>query len=219
MAAASRTRRRPDRRRATKQEGSQALARPTASKRVSSPPVEDHPRDVGRHRQAESQQQASKPHWLARLLPMEAPRTIDGARVLKIADLAATSATGRTRHYHDGEQQTHFSRLALAQYNGDDGVYLFYCDEDWNCLNDTFRGAALSLVPRSTSVRRPRTRASPAPPLQSRRRLPGPERRAARSARATEEHMRRERDNQHSNERRAAALAAEARSQENQGRF
>jgi hypothetical protein len=29
----------PDRRRATQQDGSQALARPTASKRVSSPPV------------------------------------------------------------------------------------------------------------------------------------------------------------------------------------
>jgi hypothetical protein len=49
--------------------------------------------------------------------------------------------------------------------------------------------------------------------------LPGPERRAARSERDAERQMRRERDNQHSNERRAAALAAEARSQENQGRF
>ena len=50
-------------------------------------------------------------------------------------------------------------------------------------------------------------------------RLSGPERRAARSERDAERQMRRERDNQHSNERRAAALAAEARSQENQGRF
>src|SRR5829696_3549796 len=33
----------PDRRRATKHEGSQALARPTASKRVSSPPVGNLP--------------------------------------------------------------------------------------------------------------------------------------------------------------------------------
>ena len=50
-------------------------------------------------------------------------------------------------------------------------------------------------------------------------RLPGPERRAARSEREAERQMRRERDNQDSNERRAAALAAEARSQKNQGRF
>ena len=40
-------------------------------------------------------------------------------------------------------------------------------------------------------------------------RLPGPERRAARSARATEEQMRRERDSQHRNEQRLAALEAE----------
>ena len=51
-------------------------------------------------------------------------------------------------------------------------------------------------------------------------RLPGPERRAARSARAVEQQMRRERDdNAYSADRRTAALAAEARSQENQGRF
>jgi hypothetical protein len=40
-------------------------------------------------------------------------------------------------------------------------------------------------------------------------RLPGPERRAARSARAAEQQMRRERDNEHSNERRHAALMAD----------
>ena len=40
-------------------------------------------------------------------------------------------------------------------------------------------------------------------------RLPGAERRAARSARATEQQMRRERDNQDSNERRHAALLAD----------
>jgi hypothetical protein len=34
-------------------------ARPTASKRVSSPPGRDHPHRVGRHRQGESKQQAS----------------------------------------------------------------------------------------------------------------------------------------------------------------
>jgi hypothetical protein len=50
-------------------------------------------------------------------------------------------------------------------------------------------------------------------------RLSGPERRAARSARAFEQQLRRERDSQDSNERRAAALEAEARSQRNQGRF
>ena len=43
-----------------KTKGSQALARPTASKRVSSPPGRDHLLRVGRHRRPESKQQASK---------------------------------------------------------------------------------------------------------------------------------------------------------------
>jgi hypothetical protein len=68
---------------------------------------------------------------------MRPPSTIDGARVLKVADLAETSPSGRTRHYRDGELQTGFAALALAQYENDTGIYLFYCDESWNCLNDT----------------------------------------------------------------------------------
>lgn len=68
---------------------------------------------------------------------MQAPRTIDGAHVIMVADLAATRATGSTRHYADGELQTTFERLALAQYDADEQVYIFYCDADWNCLNDT----------------------------------------------------------------------------------
>src|SRR4051794_26331450 len=47
-------------------EGSQALARPTASKRVSSPPGREPPFSGGRHRRAESQQQASKRQRLRR---------------------------------------------------------------------------------------------------------------------------------------------------------
>jgi hypothetical protein len=46
-------------------------------------------------------------------------------------------------------------------------------------------------------------------------RLPGPERRAARSERAAERQMRRERDNEHTAEQRAATLAAEAHRQKN----
>jgi len=45
--------------------------------------------------------------------------------------------------------------------------------------------------------------------------LPGPERRAARSEREAERQMRRERDSEHTAERRAAALAAEADRQKN----
>ena len=61
---------------------------------------------------------------LAHFAPMRAPSEIDGARVLKVADLTSASPTGRTRHYGDGELQTGFARLALAQYAGDDSIYL-----------------------------------------------------------------------------------------------
>ncbi len=44
-------------------------------------------------------------------------------------------------------------------------------------------------------------------------RLPRPERQAARAERASEREMRRERDNQHSADRRAAAVDAESRRQ------
>jgi hypothetical protein len=28
--------------------------------------------------------------------------------------------------------------LALAQYDDDPGIYLFYCDEDWNAVTDAY---------------------------------------------------------------------------------
>jgi hypothetical protein len=69
---------------------------------------------------------------------MHAPSDIDGARVVKVADLSHTTATGATRHYRDRESQTGFAWLALAKYDHDPGIYLFYCDEVWNCLNNTY---------------------------------------------------------------------------------
>jgi hypothetical protein len=68
---------------------------------------------------------------------MEATWSIDGARVLKTARLDGTTPTGIARHYRDGQLQTDFTRLALAQYDNDPAVYIFYCDDAWNCLNDT----------------------------------------------------------------------------------
>ena len=50
-------------------------------------------------------------------------------------------------------------------------------------------------------------------------RWPGPERRAARSERAAEWQMRRERDNVHTAERRTGAVAAETNRQENKSGF
>ena len=59
-----------------------------------------------------------------------APSTIDGARVLKVATLTGTRETGRTRLSPAG-----CTRLALAKYDGRNGIHVFYCDDEWNRLN------------------------------------------------------------------------------------
>ena len=58
--------------------------------------------------------------------------------MLKVAELSAASRTGNTRHTVGGEERTDFVALAVAQYPDDAGYYLFYCDEDWNAVTDTF---------------------------------------------------------------------------------
>src|SRR4051794_23711968 len=68
----------------------------------------------------------------------EPPGVIDGARVLKLAEVAAAKRTGNTRHIIGGGVRTTFSALLVAQYPADDGYYLLYCDEDWNAVTDTF---------------------------------------------------------------------------------
>ena len=64
---------------------------------------------------------------------------IDGARVLAVADLSGTRATGTVRHFRDGQFQdsSKFTYLALATYEGDSGCYVFYCDDAWEVQNDT----------------------------------------------------------------------------------
>ena len=69
---------------------------------------------------------------------MKPPRAIDGATVLRFADLSTTSRTGKTRHIVHGREATNFAALAIAQYQSDPGFYLFYCDGDWNTITDTY---------------------------------------------------------------------------------
>ncbi len=68
----------------------------------------------------------------------EPPEVIDGARVLKVAELAAARPTGNTRHIVGGELRSDYAALVIAQYPGDDSYDLLYCDEDWNAVTDTF---------------------------------------------------------------------------------
>lgn len=74
------------------------------------------------------------------------PSHLDGAVVLATADLSRSEPTGGTVHLINGEVLVTPSALVLAQYDGDDGVYLFYCDLDWNVVTDTFHDSATAAV-------------------------------------------------------------------------
>ncbi len=67
-----------------------------------------------------------------------APPTIDNARVLRVVELSGLIATGKTRHIVVGKVVNKFAALAIVRYEHDEGVYLFYCDEEWNAVTDTY---------------------------------------------------------------------------------
>ena len=58
--------------------------------------------------------------------------------MLKVAELELATRTGTTHHVVGGEPQTDFAALVIAQYPDEDSCYLFYCDESWNAVTDTF---------------------------------------------------------------------------------
>ena len=64
------------------------------------------------------------------------PVTLDGARVLKFAGLTPTQTTGQMTTHIGDEPLTEFAAIALAKYDNDPGVYIFYCDIEWNVLTD-----------------------------------------------------------------------------------
>lgn len=66
------------------------------------------------------------------------PQSIDGARVLQVANLDEAVPTGATRHVVRGEEVQDFAWIAIARYEEEPGVYLFYCGADWEPITDTF---------------------------------------------------------------------------------
>jgi hypothetical protein len=66
------------------------------------------------------------------------PPAIDNAEVIYVADLTSATATGKTRHTVDDQVVDEFAAVAIARYRNDVGVYLFYCDADWNPVTDTY---------------------------------------------------------------------------------
>lgn len=68
-----------------------------------------------------------------------APSHLDKAKVLAYAVLDDRQLpTGKCRHVVGGIEVSDFAYLAICQYDGDDGFYLFYCGVEWKVVTDTF---------------------------------------------------------------------------------
>ena len=69
----------------------------------------------------------------------QTPGDIDGAKVILFTKLTSKHRqTGFTTHFVNMEQKQNPHGLAICRYDGDPGYYLFYCDNDWEVLNDTY---------------------------------------------------------------------------------
>ena len=68
----------------------------------------------------------------------KAPTELCGAVVLKTARLFPAAHTGSTRHLVAGNSIQPASRLAIAQFPGQPGFYLYYCDDTWEVMTDTW---------------------------------------------------------------------------------
>jgi hypothetical protein len=70
--------------------------------------------------------------------PVEpSPKIIDGASVLCWAETSGIAKTHACTFRAEGQVQSQFAGLAIAQYKRDSGCYLFLCDEKWETQNDS----------------------------------------------------------------------------------
>jgi hypothetical protein len=68
-----------------------------------------------------------------------APSEIDRARVICFTLIDERHHhTRNTRQIVDGVVQSAAAGLAICQYDGDCGFYLFGCDDNWNSVTDTW---------------------------------------------------------------------------------
>ena len=71
----------------------------------------------------------------------DVPEELDGARLLMVATVGpAQRPTGHA--LHAVVMYPAVAHLALATYDGGDGVYLVHCDHTWRVLNDCLGAAA-----------------------------------------------------------------------------
>jgi len=64
------------------------------------------------------------------------PIELDGAKVLYFTDNKSTNDFGYVYYQEDGKKVIIIA-LAITQYEGSDGFYLFSCDLEWNVIGDT----------------------------------------------------------------------------------
>lgn len=68
-----------------------------------------------------------------------APERIGGARVLRWTSIDDRhKPTGNCRHTVAGKVRGPAAGLAICRHDGEQAVYLFGCDEDWNVVTDTW---------------------------------------------------------------------------------
>jgi hypothetical protein len=67
------------------------------------------------------------------------PRTVGGAKVVCYTPVDSRHRyTGNTRQIANGIVLGSAAGLAICQYEGEESLYLFSCDDAWNTLSDTW---------------------------------------------------------------------------------
>ena len=67
------------------------------------------------------------------------PERIGAAKVVSYTPIDSRhKPTGACRHIVRGELLCALAGLIVSQYKDDKSFYLFYCDDDWNVLTDTW---------------------------------------------------------------------------------
>lgn len=68
----------------------------------------------------------------------DAPESIDGAKVILFTPIDQRHhQTGNCRQVVAGVHQGPAAGLAICQYEGEEGYYLFGCDATWSSITDT----------------------------------------------------------------------------------
>ena len=70
------------------------------------------------------------------------PTELDGARVEAVAVVNGdVRPSGKTTHVVGGTALAPAHALAIVKYADETGVYLFYCDREWQVLTDTWHAS------------------------------------------------------------------------------